>query len=147
MIDKKDIMILKELKRDGRLSAQQIAKKTGISTTTVFNRIRRMEKAGVIKGYTVVADEGKIGRNIAAYISITVDYSLLKRKKISQQELAAELRRHEFVDEVDMITGTSDIVVKLRTMDMSQLNEFVTKYLRNLDGVERTQTSVILESF
>src|SRR3989338_1095763 len=114
-------MILKELKKDGRLSAQHIAKKTGIATTTVFNRIRRMEKAGVIKGYTVVADEGKIGRNIAAYVSITVDYNLLKRKKITQQALAAELKQQEFVDEVDMITGTSDIVVKLRTMDVSHL--------------------------
>jgi len=147
MIDKKDVMILKELKKDGRLSAQEISKKTGIATTTVFNRIRRMEKAGVIKGYAVVTDEGKIGRNIAAYVSITVDYNLLKRKKITQQALAAELKQHEFVDEVDMITGTSDIVVKLRTMDVSQLSDFVTKYLRNLDGVEKTQTSVVLENF
>ncbi|MBI2076652.1 MAG: Lrp/AsnC family transcriptional regulator [Candidatus Aenigmarchaeota archaeon] len=147
MMDKKDIMILKELRGNGRLSAQQIAKKTKIPVTTVFNRVKRMEKAGVIKGYTVTVDEGKIGRNIAAYISITVDYNLLKRKGVSQQQLAAKLRQHEFVDEVDMITGTSDIIVKIRTMDMSQLNEFVTKYLRNVDGVERTQTSVILESF
>lgn len=147
MTDKKDIMILKELRGNGRLSAQQIAKRTKIPVTTVFNRVKRMEKAGVIKGYTVTVDEGKVGRNIAAYISITVDYNLLKRKGVSQQQLAAKLRQHEFVDEVDMITGTSDIIVKIRTLNMSELNEFVTKYLRNVDGVERTQTSVILESF
>lgn len=147
MVDKKDIIILKELKRNGRLSAQEISKKTGIAVTTVFNRIKRMEKTGVIKGYAVVADEGKIGRSIAAYILITVDYNLLKKKKITQQELAVELKGHEFVDEVSMVTGSSDIIVRLRTMDVSQLNEFVTKYLRNIDGVERTETAVILESF
>ncbi|SRR3989344_4772746 len=147
MIDKKDIIILKELKKDGRLSAQDISKATKIPVTTIFNRIRRMEKTGVIKGYTVILDEGKTGRNVAAYVSMTVDYNLLKRKGMTQQELAAKLRQYEFVDEVDMITGTSDIVVKIRTTDISQLNEFVTKYMRNMEGVERTQTSVILESF
>ncbi len=147
MTDKKDIMILKELKSNGRLSAQQIAKRAKIPVTTVFNRIKRMEKTGVIKGYTVTVDEGRVGRNIAAYISLTVDYNLLKRKGVSQQQLATKLRQHEFVDEVDMITGTNDILVKIRTMDMSQLNDFVTKYLRNVDGVERTQTWIILESF
>ena len=147
MIDKKDIIILKELKKDGRLSAQDISKATKIPVTTIFNRIRRMEKTGVIKGYTVILDEGKTGRNVAAYVSMTGDYNLLKRKGMTQQELAAKLRQYEFVDEVDMITGTSDIVVKIRTTDISQLNEFVTKYMRNMEGVERTQTSVILESF
>ena len=147
MLDGKDIKILKELKRNGRLSAQEISKITGIPVTTVFNRVKRMEKSKAIKGYTVVLDEGRVGRNVAAYVSITVDYNLLKRKRISQQQLATKLRQHEFVDEVDMITGASDIVVKIRTHDISQLNEFVTKYLRNVDGVERTQTSVILEAF
>lgn len=147
MIDQKDIKVLKELKTNSRLSAQEISKRTGIATTTVFNRIRRMEKSGVIKGYTTITDEGKIGRNIAAYVLITVDYNLLKRKKITQQELATKLKQNEFVEEVSMITGMSDIIVKIRTLDISQLNEYVTKYLRNVDGVERTQTLIILENF
>ena len=147
MMDEKDIRILNELKRNGRLSAQEISKKTGIPVTTVFNRIKKMEKSKTIKGYTTVLDEGKTGKNVAAFISITVDYNLLKRKKISQQQLAIKLKQHDFVEEVDMITGMSDIIVKIRTPDISKMNEFVTKYLRNLDGVERTQTSVILETF
>ncbi|MBI2971715.1 MAG: Lrp/AsnC family transcriptional regulator [Candidatus Aenigmarchaeota archaeon] len=147
MMDEKDIKILKELKRDGRLSAQELAKKTGIAATTAFNRMKRMEKTGVIRGYTVVVDEGKIRRNIAAYVLITVDYHLLKKKQVTQHQLAAQLKQHEFVDEVSMVTGTSDIIVKIRTQDIAQLNEFVTTYLRNVQGVDRTQTAVILESF
>lgn len=147
MIDKKDTMILRELKRDGRLSAQEISKKTGIATTTVFNRIKRMEKTGVIKGYTVLADEGRIGRNVAAYVLLTVNYNLGGGRRLSQHELSMKLRRHEFVDEVSIVTGTNDIIIKIRTPDMLQLNEFVTTFLRNIEGIERTQTSVILESF
>ena len=66
---------------------------------------------------------------------------------MTQQELAHKLRQHEFVDDISIIAGTSDIIVKIRTQDISQLNGFVTKYLRNIEGVEGTQTSVILESF
>lgn len=147
MLDEKDIKILKELRKNGRLSAQEISQRTKIAVTTVFNRVKRMEKTGVIKGYTAVVDDGKTGRTIAAYVSITVDYNHLKRKGLSQQELAVKLRQHEFVDEVSMITGTSDIIVKIRTQDISQLNDFVTKYLRNIEGIENTQTSVVLEDF
>lgn len=147
MTDEKDIKILKELRKNGKLSAQEIAKTTGLAATTVFNRVKRMEKTGIIKGYTALIDEGRIGKNVAAYVLITVDYNLLKRKKIAQQELASVIRKHEFVDEVSMITGSIDIIVRIRTQDIAQLNDFVTRYLRNIDGVEKTQTAVILESF
>ncbi len=147
MIDKKDIKILNELKQNGRMSAQEISKKTGIPVTTVFNRVKRMEKSSVIKKYSVVLDEGKTGRNIAAYVLITVDYNLLKKKHISQHELASKLRKYDFVEEVSMITGVTDIILRIRVSNISELNEFVTKYLRNVDGIERTQTAVILENF
>ena len=51
------------------------------------------------------------------------------------------------MDEVSIVTGTNDMIIKIRTPDVLQLNEFVTTFLRNIKGVERTQTSVIPESF
>jgi len=147
MLDEKDMKILKELKKNSRLSVQKIANNTGIPSTTVFNRIKQLEKSNVIKGYTVVLDEGKMGKNMAAYILITVDYNLLKKRGTSQHELAAKLKHHELVDDISIVTGIGDIIVKIRTQDITQLNEFVTKYIRNIEGVENTQTSIVLESF
>ena len=146
MVDQKDIRILKELKNNSRLSARGISEKTRIPITTVFNRIKRMEKSGVIRGYTAVLDEDKLGKHIAAYIMITVDYNFLKRTKVSQHELAMKLKQHEFVDEAAIITGIGDIILKIRATDLSELNKLVTENLRNIDGVEKTQTSVILDS-
>lgn len=146
MIDQKDMQILKELKNNSRLSAKEISKKTGIPITTVFNRIKKMEKSIIIKGYTTTLDEDKLGRHIKAYIMITADYNFLKKAKMSQQKLAVKLKQHEFVDEAAILTGVSDIILKVSTSNLSQLNEFVTGYLRNVDGVEKTQTSIILES-
>jgi DNA-binding Lrp family transcriptional regulator len=144
MPDKKDAAIIEALKQNGRWSTQQIARKTGIPITTVHNRIKKLEKEGVIKGFTVVLDNKKIGRPVAAYILVTVDYKYLKEKKMSQYELAQKLKSNSNVEEAAMVTGASDIIIKVRVSDMDELNDFVTKYLRNVDGIEKTQTAVIL---
>ena len=147
MLDEGDLKILDILKQNAKLTIKQIAKRAGMPDTTVHNRIKRMENSGIIKGYTVSLNNKKIGKNISAYILITVDYKLLKEIKITQHDLAKRLRTHKSVEEVDMITGTNDIIIRIAVSDMSQLDEFVTKYLRNIDGVEKTETLVILSRF
>lgn len=143
-LDKKDFAIVSVLKENSKLSTQQIAKRTRIPITTVHNHIKKLEKQGVIKGYTVILDNKKIGKPLAAYILITVDYKLLKEMKKSQYELAQQLLKHPAVESSAMITGAADIIIKLRVGSVDELNEFVTVYLRNVDGVEKTQTAIVL---
>ena len=143
-LDKKDEAILAILKENAKLSTQQIAKRTRIPITTVHNRVKKLEKGGVIKGYTVVLDNKKIGKPLAAFILVTVDYKRLKEMKRSQYELAQQLLRHPAVESSAMITGASDIIIKLRARNIDELNDFVTIYLRNVEGVEKTQTAIVL---
>ena len=143
-LDKKDIAILAALKENAKLSTQQIAKRTRIPITTVHNRIKKLEKEGVIKGYTVVLDNKKIGKPVGAYILITVDYKLLKEIKRTQYELTQQLLKHPATESSAMITGVSDIIIKIRCGSVDELNEFVTVYLRNIQGVEKTQTAIVL---
>ncbi len=143
-LDKKDIAILAALRHNSRLSTQKISARTKIPITTVHNRIKKLEKEGVIRGYTVVVDNKRLGRALSAYILITVDYKLLKEMRLSQYELAAKLKSNPAVEEASMVTGLSDIVIKVRVSDIEELGEFVTNHLRNVNGVDRTQTAVIL---
>lgn len=143
-MDKKDKLILDLIKENCRLTTKQISKKLNIPITTIHNRIKKLEKGGIIKGYKTILDNKKLGKSIAAYILITVDYKLLKGMKTTQQELTKKLRNHEFVEEATMVTGRSDVIVKVRVSDIDQLNNFVTKYLRNINGVDKTETAVIL---
>ena len=144
MFDKKDLAIIEVLKHNSNLSTQQISKKTKIPITTVHNRIKKLEKSGIIKEYTILLDNKKIGKAIAAYILITVDYKLLNEQKMSQNDLAKKLKSIPDVEEASVLTGAADIIIKVRVSDIDQLNEFVTKQLRNIGGVEKTQTAVIL---
>lgn len=145
MVDDKDILILEALKRNARASVLEIAKETGLPNTTVHNRIKKLRKDRIIERYTIKVNEEKIGKKIAAYVSITVDYQTLKKGKQTQNQLAAKIAKNPGVLETDIITGESDILVKVRLKSIEELNEFVTEALRNLDGVEKTQTMVILK--
>ena len=144
MVDNKDMLILNALKEDAKASIAKIAKKTGLPGTTVHNHIKRMRKKGIIKAYTIKVDNKKLGLGIAAYIEITVDYNFLKQNKMSQHELAEQIGKLPFVEQVSILAGGCDIIVKTRVKDIDGLNNFVTNELRNYDGVEKTQTMVIL---
>ena len=144
MVDEKDLAIIEVLKHNSNFSTQQISKKTNIPITTVHNHIKKLEKGGVIEGYTVKLNNKKIGKPIAAYIMITVDYKLLQQLKISQYDLARKLRANPAAEDATMVTGAVDIIIKVRFKDIDELNQFVTIELRNIKGVEKTQTAVIL---
>ena len=145
MIDKKDILILNALNKNAKASVLAISKETGLPGTTVNNRIKKLEKSKVIKGYTIKVDNKKTGRKTAAYVLMTVDYNLLKERKISQEDLAKQIMKETSVEEANMVTGNFDIIVKVRVEDIEELNNTVTEKLRNIDGVEKTQTMVILK--
>ena len=144
-LDEKDHTILDELKKNGRLSSQQLSKKTKLPISTIHNRIKKMESSGAIRGYTVVIDEKKTGM-IMAYLLVTVDYHPPDGTIIDQYELAKKIKHIPCVAEVSMTTGASDIIVKVQSRNMDELNEFVTKQLRSFKGVDKTQTLVVLNS-
>ena len=143
-LDKKDAAVLAALKDNARLSTHQISRKLRIPVTTVHNRIKKLEREGIIRSYTTVVDHKKLGRPLSAFILITVDYKLLKEIKRTQYELAQQLLKNPCVEMSAMLTGASDIILRARFRDMDELNDFITIYLRNVEGIEKTQTAIVL---
>ena len=144
IMDKKDEKILNLLTENSNLTTHQLSKRLLIPITTIHNRIKKLQKEGIIKKYTVELDNKKLGKTVAAFIHITVDYRLLKQMKISQYDLAKKIKQHESVEEAAMVTGGTDIIIKIRVRSIDELDNFVTKHLRNIEGIEKTQTMVIL---
>lgn len=143
-MDERDLKILELLKRNSKLSTKEISRKTLMPITTVHNRIKKMEKNGVIKGYGVVLDHKKLGKMISGYVMITVNYTSLKLNKLTQQEVVDKLRKHHLVEDIAMVSGAFDMVVKARANSVEEFGDFVTKHLRSLDGISRTQTMIVL---
>ena len=143
-LDDKDLLILEQLKGNAKLTTGQLGKKLNIPVTTVHNRIKKLEKLGVLEGYTVRIDYKKLGKPICAYILISVMYNMPDGRKIKQDELAKSLKKFDEVEEVDIMGGVTDIMIKVRVATVDELNDFVIKKLRSVDGVDKTQTMLVL---
>ncbi|MCR4335390.1 MAG: Lrp/AsnC family transcriptional regulator [archaeon] len=143
-IDRKDRQIIEELINNSRQTVGQLSKKIGLPPTTIHNRIKRLEKNEVITNYSVNLNYKKLGRPIMAFVGIIVNYNI-EGKKIKQAELAKEIKKIEGVTEVTILAGGTDIIAKVLAKDIQDLNELVTERLREIDGVDKTQTMIVLK--
>ena len=143
-MDNKDLRIIECLREHGRWSIQKIAKQTRIPITTVYHRMKRLEKEKVIQRYSVQLDYTKIGLPLATYVLITVDYKALKEISLTQYDLTKKLLGEKEVESASMVTGGTDIILKMRVANVDELNKFITVKLRNIGGIERTQTMIVL---
>jgi DNA-binding Lrp family transcriptional regulator len=131
--------ILTELQRDAKATTGSIAKRTGIPTTTVHNRIKRMEREGIIKRYVPVLDHTKLGKGILALVFINAE------NKTDQEQLAKRLLAMRNVERCQIITGDFDLMIEVRAGTIEELNAIITKEIRKLPGVNRSETIIVLQ--
>jgi len=143
-LDDKDLKILELLRANARMTTSEMFKELGMPQTTIHNRIKRMKKSGVIKRFTIDLDRKKIGKSLVAYILITVSYRTSKGQKISQFDVAKMIQVLPEVEDVSIVTGDIDMIVKVALGDVDELNDFIIYKLRDIDGIEKTVTSVVL---
>ncbi|MFP3190854.1 MAG: Lrp/AsnC family transcriptional regulator, partial [Thermoproteota archaeon] len=127
------------------LSSKDIAKKVGSPITTVFSKIKRMEKMGIIKEYRAIVDPKKLGFSATAFILASVSYSI-NGEKVSQREIAKEIAKFPEVQEVHIITGDWDLLIKIRAENVDKMGKFVIDKLRLVKGIEKTLTCVVFET-
>jgi DNA-binding Lrp family transcriptional regulator len=135
-MDETDVKILKTLVSDARLSSRQISKKTSVSIGTVLTRMKKMEKASIIRGYSAVVDHEKLGYMLTALIEITVSKGRLL-------EMENEIARMPNVCAVYDVTGLTDAFVIAKFKSRENLSAFAKRLLA-LPYVERSNTHVVL---
>jgi len=135
-LDETDVKILKALTADARLSSRQIAKQCDISIGTALSRMKKMEGEGVIKGYTALLDQEKLGYELTVVTEITVSKGRLL-------EMENEIARIPSVCCVYDLTGMADAAIIAKFKNREELSKF-TKKLLSLPYVERTNTHVVL---
>lgn len=136
--------ILKLLEEDSSLSNQEIGKTTQIPITTVHNRIKKLQKDGIIKKFTICLNYAKLGKPVSAIILVTINYDF-SSEKINQLDIAKKIRAYKDVTDLQIVTGSTDMVIRLQTTSIEQLNEFIINYLRPIPGIDKTQTMIVLK--
>ncbi len=146
-LDEKDFAILALIQENSQLTAKQIAKKIGSPLTTVFAKTKRMQEAGIIRGYRALVAADKLGAGTSAFILASVSYrSKADGAPVSQRTVAEEIARFAEVQEVHIITGDWDLLVKLRAASVDAIGKFVVDKLRLISGLEKTLTCMVFET-
>jgi Lrp/AsnC family leucine-responsive transcriptional regulator len=137
-LDAVDLQLLLLLARDARLSQRSLARELGMSAPAIAERIARLERQGVINGYGVRLDYGTLGYQTTVYLTITAMQGY--QQGVIMDELAALAE----VDEVRLMTGAFDMLVRLRVRDDSHLRELLMNKIWQIEGIQRTETSITI---
>ncbi len=147
-LDETDIQILDLLQENARMKIGDIAVKVGKGISTVHNRIKALEESGIIRQYTTIVDGSLVGRPTVALVLITVRYRVPGRREVlSQREFCKEIAEHPFVQSVHVLSGEFDVLLKVRTRDVEEMNRFIVDFLRQIPAVDRTLTMFVMDTY
>lgn len=140
-LDRYDQRILEELQRDGRITNQDLAERIGLSPSPCLRRVRALEEAGIITGYRAVLDARKLGLNLIAILSISMDKHTPERF----ERFDAAVRAMPEVLECLLITGRdADYQLKVIVRDMDAYQELLLERITRIEGVSGVHSSFVL---
>ena len=140
MLDAIDLQILRALQENARLTTKELAARVNLSTTPVFERLKRLEKDGWIKKYVAVLDAEKLGRGFTVFCSV-------KLKQMNRQvarDFVSIIRDIPQVAECYNISGEYDYLLKIQSPDMKYYNEFIINVLGNIDAIGSVLSSFVM---
>jgi Lrp/AsnC family leucine-responsive transcriptional regulator len=144
-LDSGDVMILRIIQENCRLTAREISDRTGLPVTTVFAKIKRIERLGLITGYHAILKAAELGASTTAYVFASFAYKTEERS-VSQRKVAKGIGDFPEVQEVHIISGEWDILIKVKANDVDSIGKFVVDKLRLVKGIEKTLTCVVFET-
>ncbi|MBI4524941.1 MAG: Lrp/AsnC family transcriptional regulator [Deltaproteobacteria bacterium] len=139
MLDQTDIKILSILQQQGRRHLADIAKEVDLSTPAVMERVKKLESRGIIKAFRAILDANKLGKNITAFIGVSVSHQPYI------DNIGGLMAAAKDVLECHHVTGEESFFLKVKTADTGSLEKLIAE-IRSLEGVTRTVTNVVLST-
>ncbi len=139
MLDEIDIKILSILQHHGRRHLAEIAKEVDLSPPAVMERVKKLESRGIIKGYHALLDAKALGKDIVAFIGVSVGH----QRYITV--FASHMVRQHDVLECHHVTGEESFILKVKTGNTDSLERLLGE-IRSMEGVTRTVTKVVLST-
>ena len=140
-MDTIDIKILRELQENGRLSNVELARRINLSPTPCLERVRRLERSGIIRKYVALIDPHGLGSAMLVFVQVTLDRMTAD---VFEQFRDAAVKLPEVL-ECHMISGGFDYMLKARVRDMLAYKVFLGESLVTLPGVRETHSYVVIE--
>lgn len=145
MLDQKDLVILSQLKKNAKFSSRSLAKVSGLPISTVHRRIRKLEKEGIIKGYTVLVDYAKLGKPVEVLFFINLEEVIPGKGHIPMSNVRGEIKKLDDVVEISSVEGGNfDLIGKARIDNLSNVTQLMEK-LRSIEGIDEVSCVIVAE--
>jgi Lrp/AsnC family transcriptional regulator, leucine-responsive regulatory protein len=141
-LDKFDLAILKVLQGDARASLQDISNQVGLSSTPCWNRIKRLEKDGVIRGYTVNIDPAAIGLQDTVIVQLTLE----SHSDETLYDFGKALQEIPEVLEAYLVSGDYDYYIRIAVQDTRDYERLLRERLYKIPGIRHSKSSFVLRS-
>ena len=137
-VDDLDLTLLRALAVDARQSQRALARAVGMSPPAIADRLARLERAGAIRGYRVDVDWAALGYPVVVYLAVTANPG------VDLSEIVREIRALPEAQDMSVVTGAFDLLVRLRVRDHTHLRELLLNTIFQIPGVQRTETFLSL---
>ena len=140
-LDETDKKLLALLQADSKKTTKEYALNLGLSTTAIYERIKRLEKNGAIKSYVALVDKGAVDRNFTVFCHV----KLVQHIKENVQQFERQVLQLEEVVECHHLSGDYDYLLKIHVQDMDAYRHFMVNKLTAMDHIGSTQSSFTIK--
>ncbi len=141
MIDEISLKILKILQKKARIPNAEVARQVGMAPSAVLERIRKLEKTGLIDGYEVRLNPERFGKAQVAFIHLRID------GRTPTEALVNRLTAMPQIQEIHYVAGKESFLLKVRETDTRALGRLVRKTIAPLAGVLAADTTIVMRTF
>lgn len=141
VLDNIDLQILRALQENARLTTKELAAQVHLSTTPVFERLKRLERGGYILKYAAVLDAEKLGRGFTVFCSV----KLKQMSRSVARNFISVIKDIPQVAECYNISGEYDYLLKIQAPDMRYYNEFIINVLGSIDSIGSILSSFVMD--
>jgi Lrp/AsnC family leucine-responsive transcriptional regulator len=142
-LDQLDRSILKTLQKNGKITNKDLAEEIGLSPAPTLERVKKLEKSGIIKSYHAELDSQKLGLGVNTYIQI----SLKGHNKTNIDIFTKTIDKIDEVIECHHVTGSGDFLLRVVAKDIPSYQLFMLEKISDIEVVASLQTMVILSTF
>ena len=139
-LDKKDKLILSLLQEDSTLSVKEISEKIGLTFTPTYERIKNLEKQGVVEKYVAILNREKLGINIVVYCNIR----LKEQSQKTLKEFEDYISKYDEVQEIISLSGEYDYMLKILASDSNSYTKLTANITSNGPNIGQYHSSIVL---
>jgi DNA-binding Lrp family transcriptional regulator len=140
-IDKVDLKILDFLQKDANLTAKELSAKLSLSSTPIYERIKKLENAGVIKKYVALLDPEKLNQHLMVFININIK----EHNQVRRTAFLEKLLGLEDVLELYHISGSHDFMAKVRFENIKQYRDFLVNKVAPIQNISDIDSQIVLD--